>query len=155
MPNNSNFMFAYTYIVKIWYTDKTYLENIAASTEGTREYKLNVQMKHEDRAKPDDAGQTKQLIDDWLSQALNHCCTFMQDGWNSRTRLYHSGVDKQLVMETTGYCSTEGVRTYKRTSTAQRETVSDILSCAKKLCVEPSFFISRTHLYSRYFNGQL
>ena len=54
------------------------------------------------------------------------------------TRLYDSGVDEQLVIETTGHCSTEGVRTYKRTATAQCETVSDILSCAKKPCFEPS-----------------
>ena len=55
------------------------------------------------------------------------------------TRLYESGVDEQLVMETTGHCSTEGVRTYKRTSAMQREAVSDILSCAyKKPCIEQS-----------------
>ena len=55
------------------------------------------------------------------------------------TRLYESGVDEQLVMETTGHCSTEGVRTYKRISAMQREAVSDILSCAyKKPCIEQS-----------------
>ena len=52
------------------------------------------------------------------------------------TRLYDSGIDEQLVMETTGHRSTEGVRTYKRTSVTQRETVSDILSCTKKPCIE-------------------
>ena len=52
------------------------------------------------------------------------------------TRLYDSDVDEQLVMETTGHCSTEGVRTYKRTSVTQREAVSDILSCTKKPCIE-------------------
>ena len=43
-------------------------------------------------------------------------------------RLYNSGVDEQLVMETTGHISLEGVRSYKRTSSEQREALSDILS---------------------------
>ena len=51
------------------------------------------------------------------------------------TRLYDSGIDEQLVMETTGHCSTEGVCTYKRTSKTQRQQVSDILS-AKRICVK-------------------
>ena len=50
-------------------------------------------------------------------------------------RLYDSGINKQLVMETTGHCSTEGVRTYKRTSETQRQALSDILS-AKRICVQ-------------------
>ena len=45
------------------------------------------------------------------------------------TRLYNSGVDEQLVMETTGHMSLEGVKSYKRTSSEQRETLSDILAC--------------------------
>ena len=32
------------------------------------------------------------------------------------TRLYQAGVDEQLIMETTGHRSLEGVRSYKRTS---------------------------------------
>ncbi len=44
------------------------------------------------------------------------------------TRLYQSGVDEQLVMERTGHRSLEGVRTYKRTSSEQREALSDILN---------------------------
>ena len=44
------------------------------------------------------------------------------------SRLYHSGVDEQLVMERTGHRSIEGVRSYKRTSDAQREALSDILN---------------------------
>ena len=35
-------------------------------------------------------------------------------------------------METTGHKSTDGVRSYKRTSTQQKESVSDILSLAKQ-----------------------
>ena len=44
------------------------------------------------------------------------------------TRLYQAGVDKQLVMEQTGHQSLEGVRSYKRTSTDQQESMSDILN---------------------------
>ena len=44
------------------------------------------------------------------------------------SRLYHAGVDEQLVMERTGHRSVEGVRSCKRTSDAQREALSDILN---------------------------
>ena len=50
------------------------------------------------------------------------------------TRLYHAGIDEQLVMERTGHCNLEGIRSYKRTSKQQCETISDILNC-KKICV--------------------
>ena len=46
----------------------------------------------------------------------------------STSRLYHSGVDEQLVMERTGHRSIDGVRSYKRTSESQREALSDILN---------------------------
>ncbi len=48
------------------------------------------------------------------------------------TRLYSSGIDEQLVMERTGHRSTEGIRSYKRTSTEQQVAVSDILNNATK-----------------------
>ncbi len=48
------------------------------------------------------------------------------------------GIDEQLVMERTGHRSLEGVRSYKRTSAEQQETVSDILSNAKKHCTQLS-----------------
>ena len=48
------------------------------------------------------------------------------------SRLYHSGVDEQLVMERTGHRSLEGVRSYKRTSDQQREALSDILNRPKR-----------------------
>ena len=48
------------------------------------------------------------------------------------SRLYRSGVDEQLVMERTGHCSVEGVRSYKRTSDTQREALSDILNQQKR-----------------------
>ena len=46
----------------------------------------------------------------------------------STSRLYHSGIDEQLVMERTGHRSIDGVRSYKRTSEDQREALSDILN---------------------------
>ena len=49
---------------------------------------------------------------------------------SAATRLYQAGVDEQLVMERTGHQSLEGVRSYKRTSTDQRESMSDILNGA-------------------------
>ena len=48
------------------------------------------------------------------------------------TRLCHSGVDEQLVMERTGHRSLEGVRSYKRMSDTQREALSDILNHPKQ-----------------------
>ena len=46
----------------------------------------------------------------------------------STSRLYHSGVDEQPVMERTGHRSIDGVRSYKRTSESQKEALSDILN---------------------------
>lgn len=51
------------------------------------------------------------------------------------TRLYQHGVDEQLVMEMTGHRSVDGVRSYKRTSSEQREELSNILSRNKRPCV--------------------
>ena len=45
------------------------------------------------------------------------------------TRLYDSGIDEQLVMETTGHCSTEVL------TKGHLKQVSDILS-AKRICVQ-------------------
>ena len=42
------------------------------------------------------------------------------------TWLYDSEIDKQLVMETTRHSSTEGARTYTRTSETQHQAVSDM-----------------------------
>ena len=53
------------------------------------------------------------------------------------TRLYHAGVDEQMVMERTGHRSLEGVRTYKHTSKQQRAAILDILNL-KKQCLESS-----------------
>ena len=50
------------------------------------------------------------------------------------TRLFHAGIDEQLIMERTGHHSIDGVRSYKRTSQRQVEVLSDVLnlSAAKK-----------------------
>ena len=44
------------------------------------------------------------------------------------TRLFHSGVDEQLIMSRTGHRSLEGVRAYKRVSDNQKEQVSTVLN---------------------------
>ena len=54
------------------------------------------------------------------------------------TRLFQAGVDEQLIMERTGHHSTDGIRTYKRSSVQQQEKISDILSLSKKPRVESS-----------------
>ena len=44
------------------------------------------------------------------------------------SRLYHEGVDEQLIMERTGHCSIDGIISYKRTSTEHVMCFSDILN---------------------------
>ena len=61
------------------------------------------------------------------------------------TRLYSSGIDEQLVMERTGHRSTEGIRSYKRTSTEQQVAVSDILNNASKKPCTTSTAIALTN----------
>ena len=61
------------------------------------------------------------------------------------SRLYHSGVDEQLVMERTGHRSLEGVRSYKRTSDAQREALSDILNRPKQPKTDSRSTLSGEH----------
>ena len=43
------------------------------------------------------------------------------------TQLYQAGLDEQLIMETTGHQSLDGVCNCKRTSVEQQQVVSDIL----------------------------
>ena len=50
----------------------------------------------------------------------------------SATRLFQAGIDEQLIMERTGHHSTDGIRTYKRSSAEQQKAISDILSRSKK-----------------------
>ena len=54
------------------------------------------------------------------------------------TRLYDSGVPEQLIQETTGHWSSDGVRTYKCTSSALKREASEILqgSLSKKAVTE-------------------
>ena len=44
------------------------------------------------------------------------------------SRLYHSGLDEQLIMERTGHRSIEGIRSYKRTNSQQQQKVSNLLN---------------------------
>ena len=52
------------------------------------------------------------------------------------TRLYHSEIDEQLIKSVTGHKSSDGVRSYKRTSEDQFRRVSNVLQqggeCSKK-----------------------
>ena len=50
------------------------------------------------------------------------------------TRLYDSGVPEQLIQETTGHRSSDGISAYKCTSSAQEREASEILqgSLSKK-----------------------
>ena len=43
------------------------------------------------------------------------------------TRLYHQGVDEQLIMKRTGHRSLERVRSYKRTDEDQEKAISKLL----------------------------
>ena len=43
------------------------------------------------------------------------------------TRLFHEGIDEQLIMERTGHRSIDGARTYKRTCSEQHEKLSNVL----------------------------
>lgn len=47
------------------------------------------------------------------------------------THLYQAGVHEQMVMESTGHHSLEGIQSYKRISKEQRIALSDILNCNK------------------------
>ena len=49
------------------------------------------------------------------------------------TRLFHEGVDEQLIMERTGHHSVDGVRSYKRTTSKQVMEIFDILNIASKI----------------------
>ena len=62
------------------------------------------------------------------------------------TRLYQAGVDEQMIMETTGHRSLEGVRSYKRTSTSQKENISDILNSQSKPTSDQSSLICNNQL---------
>ena len=44
------------------------------------------------------------------------------------TRLFHSGLDEQLIMERTGHRSSDGVRAYKRSCVEKQAVVSQVLN---------------------------
>ena len=48
------------------------------------------------------------------------------------TRLFHKGVDEQLIMARTGHRSTDGIRAYKRISEEQQKALSDVLNNPEK-----------------------
>ena len=80
---------------------------------------------------------TKPLGHNSLTKTISRLCKSANiDGFKTNhslrataaTRLYESGVDEQLIMERTGHRSLEGVRNYKRTTSHQREVLSDLLN---------------------------
>ena len=69
----------------------------------------------------------------------NHSVRATNAAW-----LFDCDVNEQLIMERIGHFSCEGVRSYKRTSKAQCEKLSDILNnCSKKPCyfAKPRVFL--------------
>ena len=50
------------------------------------------------------------------------------------TRLHHHTITEQQIMERTGHRSAEAVRSYKRTSSHQKQRVSGILNNEKRHC---------------------
>ena len=76
-------------------------------------------------------------ITPWETVSVVLFCRYhwVQDNHSLRatatSRLYHSRVDEQLVMERTGHKSMDGVCSYKRTSDQQREVLSDIAPTPK------------------------
>ena len=69
----------------------------------------------------------------WKSAGIEGFKTNHSFRVTTATCLFQAGVDEQLITERTGHHSTDGIRTYKRSSSEQQEAVSDILSrCIKK-----------------------
>ena len=60
------------------------------------------------------------------------------------THPYQASVDEQIIMETTGHRSTDDIRSYKRTNTQQKESVSDIPSLTKQPRTGSQCTISRS-----------
>lgn len=69
---------------------------------------------------------------------------------SAATRLYHAGIDEQLIVEKTGHRS-KAVRVYKRTSEIQLEHISDVVQ-PKKAKVATASVASDT---SNHDNGLL
>ena len=51
------------------------------------------------------------------------------------SRLYHNGIDEQLIMERTGHKSIDGVRSYKRTNEEQLVEISKVLHQSAPLAI--------------------
>ena len=60
------------------------------------------------------------------------------------TRLFHEGIDEQLVMERTGQRSIDGVRTYKRTCSEQHAKLSDVLHGSSSSATKKPKHIEKT-----------
>ena len=72
------------------------------------------------------------------------------------TRLFHAGIDEQLIMETTGHHSVDRVCSYKHTSQEQIANLSDILNVpVKKVHVAPQSTQQQHHAACTNFKGAL
>ncbi len=74
----------------------------------------------------------------------------------SASRLYHKGIDEQLIMEWTGHHSLEGIQSYKRMSTEQVMVLSDILNrenSNKRMTIDDAF--SSVHQLLQYIYYRL
>ena len=66
-----------------------------------------------------------------LMALLLECAKLLAFKTNYSLQLLHdstTGLDKQLILETTGHQNIDGVHNYKRTSAEQQQVVSDILA---------------------------
>ena len=72
------------------------------------------------------------------------------------TRLFHEGIDEQLIMERTGQRSIDGVRTYKRTCSEQHAKLSDVLhGSSSSASKKPKLDIEKTEEYEDSFKTDL
>ena len=71
-------------------------------------------------------------------------------------RLYNNGVPEELIMEWSGHLSVEGIRSYERTSDAQRQLVSKVLSDSSASSKTTSFAVcSQSNSVSKFVTSSL
>ena len=72
------------------------------------------------------------------------------------SRLYNNGVPEKLIMERSGHLSVEGIRSYERTSDAQRQIVSKVLSDSASSKNNSSFAVcSQSNSVSKFVTSSL
>ena len=73
------------------------------------------------------------------------------------SRLYNNGVPEKLIMERSGHLSVEGIHSYERTSDAQRQVVSKVLSDSSASSKTTSSFTvcSQSNSVSKFVTSSL